>query len=151
MMTAALGIGAILAEAQEKIRKNLSDLALAMGMAFQIQDDILDLKPTQEWEKEFGQDITEGKLTYMVADTVARAKDIDQKRLIKILTQKTKNRVEIEAAIALMDKYDAFSRAHELAEKLIADAKKIVRKIFPESDSQRIFLEILDFIIARKK
>ncbi len=151
LLRIAMKIGAILADAPEEILAKLEELAASMGIAFQIQDDILNLKPTGEWGKETGEDITEGKLTYMSIDVMSQADEEDKKELARILAAAIEDKAEIQKAIDIMDKYDSFSRAHKFSEQLIESSKKIVNESFGDSEYKRVFLEILDYVITRRK
>lgn len=72
-------IGAILAGADEKTVDSLGKFAESIGVAFQIQDDILNISD-QKWGKDFGDDITEGKRTLMVIRTIESASEPDKKK-----------------------------------------------------------------------
>lgn len=146
----AIKTGAILANAPDEKIEKLGKIAEAMGIAFQIKDDILNLKPTDEWGKEKGDDITEGKFSYMVVDTIARADKKDKERLREILSIKTRDEKLIQEAIAILDRYDAFERAGKFAEGLITRAKRLAEETIPESEHKKIFLEVLDFMVGRR-
>jgi geranylgeranyl pyrophosphate synthase len=151
LLAIAMKTGAILVGASDDKVEKLGAVAEAMGIAFQIRDDILNLKPTSEWGKEKGEDITEGKITYMVADTMERAKEADRQRLRTILSLKTKDEKLIGEAITILDKYDAFEKAKRFADELISQAKHLTEDTLPESQYKKMFLEVLDFMVGRGK
>jgi geranylgeranyl diphosphate synthase type II len=65
MIRASVKAGAILAEASEDKINRLEDYGEAIGLAFQIVDDILDIESlTEEMGKSKGSDIKRGKMTY---------------------------------------------------------------------------------------
>jgi len=65
LIEAAMMMGAILAGADEPTVKTIEKLASEVGMAFQIQDDILDITSTQEkLGKPIGSDARNNKMTY---------------------------------------------------------------------------------------
>ncbi|MBQ8934519.1 MAG: polyprenyl synthetase family protein [Lachnospiraceae bacterium] len=66
LIEASLMIGAILAGADEAVTKKLEEAAACVGMAFQIQDDILDVTATEsELGKPIGSDSCKGKVTWL--------------------------------------------------------------------------------------
>ncbi len=70
----AAQIGAILAEASDVEQAAISTFAREAGIAFQIQDDLLDLTADQlELGKKVGQDILEGKKTYLIVRSIEKA------------------------------------------------------------------------------
>jgi geranylgeranyl pyrophosphate synthase len=151
LLSIAVKMGAVLADADNKVVERLGDAAISLGMAFQIMDDILNLKPSAAWGKESWEDIREGKITFMVVDAMARASDADRKRLVALLGSKTCSRQEIDEAIALMDKYGAFGHARSFSEKLVSDAKRIVKDVFEDSAYKRAYLELFDYAVSRGK
>jgi geranylgeranyl diphosphate synthase type II len=65
LLTASVRIGAILAKAEETALKNLTGYGRALGLAFQIADDIIDVEsPSEISGKDAGSDAARGKPTY---------------------------------------------------------------------------------------
>ena len=151
LLNVALKIGAIVAGMDKDVLEKIENISEKMGMAFQIQDDILNLKSGKEWGKETGEDITEGKITYMVCDVFSRAREKDREILKNILFSRTKDKEEIEKVIEILEKYKSFNNARKLAKKLILLAKSDIDDMLEDSDYKRIFLEILDYIVERQK
>ena len=146
----AAKLGAILADADDKTIEKIGRFAETIGVAFQIQDDILNIQPTKEWGKEIGDDINEGKRTLMVIHTLKKASDEDKKRLIQILNMHTKDPELIKEAIDIMKKYGSIKYAKEYARKMVSDAWKDVEKILPESDAKKILKSFAEFLIERE-
>ncbi len=144
-------IGAILAETNEENINVLGNVAYKLGIAFQLRDDILNLKPEEAWGKETGEDITEGKITYLVINTLSKANKEDKENLIKILSSTTKDQEKIKEAITIIEKYNSFKEASAYAKELITQAKESINKLLEDSEEKRIYLEILDYAVERKK
>lgn len=65
LLSVSLELGAISAEASEKNRQSLIKYGKHLGLAFQIADDLLDLRGSQDkMGKRIGKDADRGKLTY---------------------------------------------------------------------------------------
>ncbi|MBW2968090.1 polyprenyl synthetase family protein [Candidatus Woesearchaeota archaeon] len=150
LLSVAMRVGAILSDADKKTADALGTIAESVGIAFQIWDDILNLKPSKEWGKEYGEDITEGKLTYMVIDTISKADDLDKEKLIQILSAQTQNIAEIDEAIGIMESHGSFERASDFAHSLISDASAELEKILPPSEHKDILQKFLRKLIDRK-
>ena len=85
-----LAIGAIIGGGTEAEIEALRNYGLDTGLAFQIQDDLLNLVGSEEsTKKDFRNDITEGKRTLMVVHALQHSDDRD--RLIDILSSKEKD------------------------------------------------------------
>jgi len=77
-------IGAQIAGASHKDCMALKTFARSMGIAFQIQDDLLDMTATgTDFGKVVGQDIVEGKKTYLIVRALEKATEPQDKALLK--------------------------------------------------------------------
>ena len=85
LLACALDLGGIVGGADEAEREALRDLGIAVGRAFQIQDDLLDLTAdSPEWGKTVGGDVLEGKKTYLLLRALAVA-DGDDAAVLRAL------------------------------------------------------------------
>ena len=66
-------MGAILGGADEEQSRRLYQFAIELGMAFQLQDDLLDSYGDERLGKAIGGDILEGKQTYLMITAISRA------------------------------------------------------------------------------
>ena len=83
LLAAALKIGAILGGAPEKDAQLLYDFGIKMGLAFQLQDDFLDVYGDPAvFGKKIGGDILCNKKTFMLITALALAKDEDKETLL---------------------------------------------------------------------
>jgi len=151
LLSIAMQIGAITAGADYNIRQAIDQMAIKMGVAYQIQDDILNLKAGEEWGKKIGEDITEGKITLLVVEALNKANEKDRIKLIDILKQKTTDQELIRTAIAIMENYQIFDVTSQLANDLIQECKNDLRQYWPTNHFSKIMHELLDYLVARKK
>ena len=131
LLACALKMGAILADASEEDAKNLYKCGEQIGLAFQLQDDLLDVYGDPEvFGKAIGGDITSNKKTYMLINAVNRA-DSDQRReLIDWIEAKQFDRQEKIAAVTRL--YDAIGIRQLCEEKInyyFAEARKYLDKV----------------------
>lgn len=76
LLSFSIEAGAILARANDNTRKALTDFGFHIGLAFQIQDDILDIEgTTEELGKTAGKDVASEKNTYPALLSLNGAKD----------------------------------------------------------------------------
>ncbi len=146
-----LVLGAVLAGADEKIFKVLSAYALPLGMAFQIQDDILGIFGLEkELGKEIGLDIKEGKKTLLLVKALELGNREQKTFLKKILGQKAISRLEIKKFQEIMVASGALQYVQELASGLVAEAKKSLTKKAINSEAEDFLLSVADYMVARK-
>ncbi|MEM2337798.1 MAG: polyprenyl synthetase family protein [Candidatus Bathyarchaeia archaeon] len=148
----AAKIAAVLADADDELVEKLGIFAESIGIAFQIQDDILDLVGEEFAEKKGGrgQDITEGKRTLMVIHTLKVANAKDRKRLIEILKMHTSDQKLRDEAIAIMQKYGSIEYAKNFARKILEESWKSVDELLPRSEAKEKLNAFARFLIERK-
>jgi geranylgeranyl pyrophosphate synthase len=148
----AAKMAAVLANADENVVERIGRFAEAVGVAFQIQDDILDLTSEEfaEGKGGRGQDITEGKRTLMVIHTLEKAKPSDKERLKEILKMHTSDQKLREEAIGIMEKYGSIEYAKQFARKLVQQSWKEVDNVLPPSDAKEKLRAFANYLVERK-
>jgi geranylgeranyl pyrophosphate synthase len=145
-------MAAVLGEADTKLVEELGVFAESIGVAFQMQDDVLDLTSSEFVEKKGGrgQDITEGKRSLIVIHTLRTASGADRKRLIEILNMHTSNQTLKDEAIAIMQKHGSIAYVKGFAERIVRESWRGVEKLFPESEARERLNAFALFLIERK-
>lgn len=152
----AARMGAILAGADGPTETLLGRYAEALGVAFQIQDDILNIASADFARKKdggaasLGEDITEGKRTLMVIRTLAVAPPKDGKRLRKILSMHTRNQRLRNEAIAIMVRHGALEYAKEAARRMVLEAWDAVERVLPRSESRERLHKLTRYLVERE-
>jgi geranylgeranyl pyrophosphate synthase len=132
----AAKIAAVLCDASEDSVERLGRFAEALGVAFQIQDDVLD--------------ITEGKRSLIVIHTLEKAKATDRRRLATILNMHTIDQELKDEAIKLMERYGSIEYAKQFAKQLVVQNWKEVDRLLSPSDAKDKLKAFADFLIERK-
>ena len=100
LLACALKTGALLADAPEEDADRLYRVGEQVGLAFQLQDDLLDVYGDPKvFGKAIGGDITSNKKTYMLINAYNRANDEQRKELEHWIGAKEFNRQEKVAAV----------------------------------------------------
>jgi geranylgeranyl diphosphate synthase, type I len=142
-------VGALLGGANEEEILEMESFGLEIGLAFQIQDDVLNLIGEEEkYRKEIGGDIREGKRTLIVIDALKKCNNEEKEKIIEILSKKENTKEEINFAINLMNEKGSIQYAKIYAEELVEKAKK--RLSFVKNDEKRKELEILADLFVKR-
>ncbi|MDR0888653.1 MAG: polyprenyl synthetase family protein [Coriobacteriales bacterium] len=148
-----LAVGAIIGGGNEREIETLRSFGMAAGLAFQIQDDLLNLVGDEtKLGKDFRSDITEGKRTLPVVYTIQECgrSDIDSsKRLVQILSSHTSSVRELDEAVCIMREAGAIEYAHDYASKLVNDATEALIKELQPSNARDLLVSMGDFFIRR--
>jgi len=147
LIAAATKAGAILGGGTEEQIDALSEYGRLVGLAFQIQDDYLDvISDEQDIGKPVGSDIVEGKMTLMVVHALANASKEDKERLISILQANDEDMVD--DAIAIFNKYGSIEYTRDIALKNVKNAKELLG-VLEDSEAKRSLEMIADFVLDR--
>jgi geranylgeranyl diphosphate synthase type I len=147
----AAKLAAVLAGANKELVEKLGRYAESIGVAFQMQDDVLDLTGKEFAQKKggFGQDITEGKRTLMVIYTLKKASVADRKRLINILNMHTSEQALRDEAIAIMQKYKAIEHVKLTATQIVEESWREAEKLLQASEAKEKLKAFAEFLIKR--
>jgi len=147
----AAKLGAILAQADSEVVEAFGEFAEGLGIAFQIQDDMLNLtsKP-EEYGKDVGEDITEGKRSLLVIHALSKLAAAERKELIGILNAHARDQKQISRAIALIQKAGAFDYAQQKAHDLVESAWKKLSPHLKASEAKDTLEALAWYAIERK-
>jgi len=146
-------IAAVLAGADKPLVEKLGRFAESIGVAFQMQDDILDVTGVEFAKKKggVGQDITEGKRSLLVIYTLKKANSTDKKRLLEILSMHTSDQALRDEAIVLMQKYNAVEHVKRKAGRIVQESWSETEKLLPTPQAKEKLKEFAEFLIKRNK
>jgi len=146
LIVTSVEIGAIIGECSPEEREALREYAKRIGLAFQIQDDILDLIGNRDKiGKPIGSDIREGKKTLIVIHALQHLPEDRKRRLLEILGKRDAREEEIEEAIEILK--DSIEFAREMVKRYVTEAKEYL-KVFDKNKRKKLE-DIADFIMER--
>jgi geranylgeranyl pyrophosphate synthase len=142
--------GALLGNASPEVEQALTDFGYQIGMAFQIQDDILDfLGDEKTLGKPVGGDLREGKVTLPVIYALQDARPEDRAELLRIYEKSSAlTPDEIRRATQLIELSGGFRRAREHAWDYIHRSKRSL-ELVPEGESRDALQVLADHIVDR--
>jgi geranylgeranyl diphosphate synthase type II len=107
LLSGSAMIGATLAGASDDDVKKIYRYATELGLAFQLQDDMLDSYGDESLGKKIGGDILEGKKTFLMIQAMRQATDEERNTLLTThLSTELSDAEKIATVKALYDKYD---------------------------------------------
>lgn len=140
-------LGAKLAGADEDTVRRLGVFGMNVGMAFQIQDDILDIVgDVRTVGKTLGIDVEKGKMTLPMIHFRETAPHEHQLLLRSLLESNESDKVERIRNLILPS--DSIRYARGVAAALIRDARQTL-DVLPDSDARRALDFMADFVISR--
>ena len=142
LYAAAAGFGGILAEGNASQVNSLYNFGLNTGIAFQIQDDLIDLlTPAEKSGKDQASDLREGKQTIIMIK--AREKGIDLQKYRRELSK-----ADIDAAIKELTESGVIDEVKTMAADLVAASNKHL-SLLPASKERQLLMDIGEFFVSR--
>ena len=129
LFEACAGIGALSVNAQEDDIRKAKELGKAIGMTFQIRDDIFDYYDSDAIGKPTGNDMLEGKLTLPVIYAINNSNDEEMTVLVDKVKRGDANKEEIGRLVAFAKENGGIDYAYSKMEEFSAQAKSIVSSI----------------------
>lgn len=147
-----LAIGAIVGGGSDAEVEALRNYGLDTGLAFQIQDDLLNLIGEEESTKKgFRDDITEGKRTLVVVHALQNLEGPKRDRLVEILSSKESDPEVLDEAVEIMKAAGSIDYARAYAENLTAIAKNRLREMVTPSPARDVLESMADWFVNRLK
>lgn len=146
-----LHLGAVLGGANQKLLDMLSAYALPIGIAFQIQDDILGIFGSErKMGKKVGTDITGGKQTILVAKAREMAGRKEKYALDKLLGKRDLSAEDIGEFREIIKKTGAYDYAKKMSLKLVIRAKRELAKSKINREAEDFLNNVADYMIERE-
>src|SRR4030042_3407612 len=146
-----LHLGALLAGASANKLKILSDYAVPVGIAFQIQDDILGAFGN---EKKLGKpvcsDLREGKKTLLIVKALKFGDRKERKIIGSLLGKKSINEKEVELFRNIVRKTGSLQYLQNLGGKYVKKSKIAIEKSDFDEDTKEFLAGIADYIVSRE-
>jgi octaprenyl-diphosphate synthase len=145
LVTSAFG------ESGETWGERLWEYGLSLGIAFQLQDDLLDYTANEaDLGKPVLSDLKEGKLTLPLILCLPQATRAERKLVETVVKEEGFDSVRPAQILEIVHRLDALERAHRVAETHAETAREIAAS-FPETASREGFLLAAEYAANRRK
>lgn len=145
-----LAVGAIIGGGTEEQIETLRAYGMSTGLAFQIQDDLLNLIGTKEaTRKDFRGDITEGKRTLIMVHALENTQGSAHDELLDILSSKTDDPDKLERAVQIMQDAGSIDFARDHALKLAHDNQRELEEVLPANPARKLLVAMGDYFVSR--
>lgn len=142
LLVSCAKIGVLIGNGNKSLVEAMGNYALNLGLAFQIQDDLLDISADEKkFGKKIGGDIREGKKTFLLIKGLETIKNKKDKVLLEsIITNKgLKKDSEILAIKNIYEKYGIITSAKKEIENYIRKANSYLRKIRKDTSRHMMY------------
>ena len=150
LLGCALEFGAIIADANENDRKHIYSFGQNLGIAFQIQDDILDLYGDPEkFGKQIGGDILSNKKTILLLKAIESANKIHSNKMQELLNMSDSEN-KIAFAKQLFEEFGVVAFAKETMKAYQRIALESLDKISVPQEQKQTLIALAEMLLNRE-
>lgn len=153
LLAASLEIGAICAEAEKAEAKKIYEFGKHVGIAFQLQDDILDVYgDAEKFGKQVGGDIVANKKTYLLLKAFELSNQYQQEELLQWSQAGAKDaKPKVEAVKALYDVLGVKEYAEKEMHKHYAEGIAALESVKADEEKKAVLKKFTDNLMVREK
>lgn len=127
----------------------ISKYAINVGIAFQLQDDILGLFGDEKaLGKPVTSDLEEGKKTLLIIKILENTSSEEKKKILKILGSKNISLTELKYVQNLAVKTGSLKYSQDMSERLITEAITVIKDL--KIQEKEFLVEFANYVISRK-
>ena len=145
-----LAIGAIVGGGTEEQVEVLRAYGMSTGLAFQLQDDLLNLVGSKEAAtKDFRSDITEGKRTMVAVHALAHTEGSQREELLTLLSSKETDPQRLARAVEIMQEAGSIDYVRDYAVRLAHEGQDDLARVLPPSIARKLLVSMGEFFVGR--
>lgn len=149
LFSAATEVGGVIAGAPEDQVRALHIYGDALGVAFQIVDDLLDYGGSSDViGKNTGDDFRERKLTLPVIKAVALSSPQERAFWVRVIEKGDQQTGDLEQAMAIMARHGAMAQARTDALTHAAQARAAL-SVLPDAPLRAMLEDLAEFVVSR--
>jgi len=148
LFSAATEVGGVIAERDDATVKALFDYGDALGIAFQIVDDLLDYQGTDATGKNIGDDFRERKLTLPVIRAIAAGGEADRPFWDRVIAKGQQDVGDLEHALDLLERHNALTTTRETALEW-SDRARAALDPLPDYALKGMLQDLSAYVVAR--
>jgi len=152
LLAASMKIGAILGGAGEKDADLLYEYAENLGVAFQIQDDILDAFGDESLVgKQPGGDIIQNKKTLLLIEALLRSEAEDDRRLTEIIQAPvTDKAAKVAAVLDIFETYNIRTFALQMRDSYVEKAMSALQQLSCAEEGKEALRQLVNHLVVRE-
>jgi octaprenyl-diphosphate synthase len=150
LFSAAMEVGGVIAGRDAAMVQALFDYGDALGVGFQIVDDLLDYAGTDATGKNIGDDFRERKLTLPVIKAVALANDQERAFWVRTIEKGQQEDGDLDTALALLTTHGTLEATRQEAVEWTEKAKAALA-VVPDHPIKDMLIDLADYVVARVK
>lgn len=150
LLAASLKLGAIISGATPGHMEHIYQFGLNIGIAFQLQDDMLDaFGDEKKLGKKIGGDIIQNKKTYLLLKTMELSDSVAKKDMKALMKNTTDTDVKVAGMLAIFNRLDVKQHTSQIIQKYIQAAHDSLEQMNITKERQSVLFGLMDQLINR--
>lgn len=149
LVATSLKLGAIIALSDKGNLDNIYDYGINLGIAFQLQDDYLDVFGDDDFGKRKAGDIVENKKTFLFLKTLELANAKDKAELLNMYANEEFSKKKINMVIKLFRKYEIPKLMENEIKKYTIRAQKNIHNLSLLENKKNVLINFADQLMRR--
>jgi geranylgeranyl diphosphate synthase, type II len=150
LISSAMQMGGMCGNANQEQLNQLSLIGHSLGLAFQIQDDWLDVMADPEkFGKRKAGDIYEGKKTFLLLSALERCSEAEQRKILELMADTPLSDSEVEEVIDLLERYNVIADTKEHYLEYYSRAEKALQQ-FGDSNYKQDLQHLIKYLKNRE-
>lgn len=149
LMAASAVIGALAGGASAAMVEGLEHFGRSLGLAFQVQDDLLGIWGLEEETGKPGADIRDRKKSFPVVYGFESAAAADRARLVEIYRRPELDEAEVAEVLAILDRCDARAATAGEAERLASEAIRALERLDLAPEQREDLAALACYVVQR--
>jgi octaprenyl-diphosphate synthase len=150
LITSCTTAGAYSSGASPEKIETMRQFGKALGIAFQIRDDLFDYEKSGFIGKPTGNDIKEKKMTLPLIHVLNQSSNGDKRQILRTIRRHHKNEKKVQEIIEMVRLRGGIDYAYQKMMEYANQAKALLAS-YPESETKMALLALVDYTVARKK
>lgn len=152
LLAGALKIGALYANAPEADTQHLYDFGIHLGLAFQLQDDLLDgYGDVAVFGKQTGQDIRDNKKNFLILKALQVASPDDREALRRLFSADDSSDAKVEKVMRIYDRIGLKPMVEEAIRREFVRAQQELDAIRVPAEKKLPLQQLMSALFERKK
>lgn len=150
LIASCTACGAKASGADENVVKDLYDIGINIGIAFQIKDDLFDYQPRGIIGKPTGNDIREKKFTLPLIYALNNCESREKKQIIRKVRNGKPSTKTVNDVIGFVSEHNGLEFANN---KMLEYKNKAIIQLdkYPETPARSSLKDLIEFTVSRKK
>ena len=150
LIAACTAAGTLSVIEDKDIIETARQMGEAIGIAFQIKDDLFDYQKYNDTGKPSGNDLQEKKITLPLIYSLRNAESSERRKILRIVKKDNKSTDDFEKVLAFVKEKKGIDYATKVMNEYKTDALTILDK-FPKGEAQESLNNLMEYVITRKK